>query len=635
MHKHMKKMSKFLLSIFIIGFSNLCSSTDYFADPINGNNSNNGMTLATPWLTLNHAFNHLQAGDTLYLRSGVFYESELVLNAAGSQGNWITIKAWENEVVSIDGSLQDFTQANNAMWELVDANRSIYRSTNTYQLDKVHGYLDANNGNWRLVSYENYDTFSTLNEFYSASPPYYYVGPGLYYNQSEKRIYIRLQHSIYQASMGMNFPQDTDPNHNELILFDNRQVILFESNAAYIKFENINIQHQNSALEIKTGAHHLHFNNATMIGGRYFVLIRDAVHDIVLDHINFPGFIPPWIARSDVKHPHTGRPAHLMQSNAINISDAAYAIEISHSTFDYHFDAIDATKSPHDLFIHDNSFSVIRDDVLQLGSAAWNVEIAHNTMQSVTAGISWNGSGGPPINARGSIYIHHNIIDSSEFLLYGRIDPNNELDDKNDGPNGDGMATGRAFGMHTKSLITGGAPWKIYHNTVIVSVDADNRGTGATYYADAFDPVVPHEVYNNIFIQKWDTYILREPRVNDQSQIFDGNLYYRSSASNTKKKFYRYYDVLAGNPQHFQNLSDFIGSSYWQATQNYYSPGWDSNSIEANPELDANFRPATNSPATTGAIDLSSKNWPGLNNEIFRGALSPILSDIIFANSFE
>jgi len=627
-------MIKVSFYILVIIYSSLCTSTEFYADPINGDDLDNGISLETPWLTLNHAISKLQAGDTLYLRTGIFHESQLILNTSGNAENWITIKAWQSEVVTVDGRIQEFSQVNSAMWEIVDTARSIYRSTNTYDLDQVHGYLDDNNGHWRLVSYEDYGPFSTDNEFYDADPPYYYVGPGLFYNQSEQRIYIRLQHSIYQESMGLTFPQDTNPNHNALILFDNEQVFLFESNAAYIKFENVNIRYQNSAVEIKTGAHHLQFSNATMIGGRYFFLIRDAAHDILIDRIDFPGFIPPWIARSDVKRPSSGRPAHLMQSNAINISDGAYGIEIAHCSFDYHFDAIDATKSPHDLSIHDNDFNVIRDDVLQLGSAAWNVEIDHNKMISVTAGLSWNGSGAPPDNDRGTIYIHHNIIDSSEFLLYGRIDPNNELDDKHDGPNGDGMATGRAFGMHSKSAITGGAPWKIYHNTIIVSEDVDNRGTGATYYADAFDPLVPHEVYNNIFIQKWDSYILRQPRTHDQSQIFDGNLYYRSSASQDKKKFYQYYDVLDGSYQHFQNLNDFIGSTYWQATQNYYAPGWDSNSIEADPELDLNFRPAINSPATLGAIDLSSKNWPGLNNEIFRGALSAV-DDIIFLDSFE
>ena len=631
----MIKTNKILLLLITFVYSAICWSAEYYADPINGNNENDGISLSTPWLTLHHAVNQLQVGDTLHLRAGTFYESELVINTAGNAQNWITIKAWQNEAVFVDGRINRLSQPDSGAWELVDASKNIYRTTTSYDVDQVHGYLDANNGHWRLVTYENYATFSTPNELYDAEPPYYYVGPGLFYNTAEQKIYIRLQHSIYQASMELNLPQSIDPNDNGLILFDDEQVFLFESDAAYIKFENINIQYQNSAVEIKTGAHHLQFSNAKMIGGRYFMLIRDNAHDIVIDNIDFPGYIPPWIARSDVKRPRSGRPAHLMQGNAIQISDGAYNIEVANCVFDHHFDAINATKNPHHLYIHNNDFHIIRDDVLQLGSAAWQVELAHNTLTEVTAGFSWNGSGSPPANERGTIFVHHNIIDASAFSLYGRIDPNDELDDKYDGPNGDGMATGRAVGMHSKSDITGGAPWKIYHNTIVVSKDVDNRGTGVSYYADAFDPLTPHEVYNNIFIQKWDDFIMREARTHDQSQIFDGNLYFRSANSNNEEIFYRYYDQIDGTYQHYQNLPDFVGSPQWQATQIYYPPGWDTNSIEADPELNQYYQPTINSAAASGAIDLSSKNWPGLEGETFRGALAPSVNDTIFMNSFE
>ncbi|BAO43044.1 hypothetical protein TBH_C0096 [Thiolapillus brandeum] len=607
----------------------------YYVDATNGSDSNPGNSLDAPWLTLNYAINQLQAGDTLYLRAGTFYESQLIFTQSGTRQNWITIKPWNNEEVIIDGSLADFRATNNDAWELLDDDLHIYRSIDTYDMQRANGYLSENDGHWRLVTYEDFSTFSAANEYYSANPPYYYVGPGLFYNSSENKIYVRLQYSIYQASQNLRLPVDNNPNHIPLYIFDDNEVVLFSDTASYIHFENINLRYQNNAVEIKSGAHHIKFSGGSMIGGRDFVLVRDLAHDIVIENVNFKGYIPPWIARSDVKHPTPGRPAHLMQSSAVNISDGAYDVEVSGCHFDHFFDAIDATKSAHDLFIHDNHFHIVRDDVLQLGSAAYNVEIANNILTEVTAGFSWNGSGAPPVGQMGTVFVHHNVIDTSVFSLYGRMDPNNELDDKNDGPNGDGMATGRAFGMHTKSSITAGAPWKIYHNTVVVSKDVDNRGTGAGYYIDAFNADYPHEVYNNIFWQKWDSYIVRAARTEDGSQIFDGNLYYRSSITHDTAKYYHYYQQVGGSYQNFQNLNDFVGSGYWLATQSYYANGWDSQSVEENPMLDNDYRPETASPAAFGAIDLSSKNWPGLKGETFRGALAPIDNNIIFINGFE
>jgi hypothetical protein len=610
-------------------------AAEYFVDPINGSNANNGNSLGTPWQSIQFAVTQLAAGDTLYLREGTYHETGIGLSVSGAADAWITVRPWASESVSINGELAEFTQPNHNQWELVDAARHIYRSSQTYDLNNVYGYLGNSENHWRLVTYENYASFSTDIEYYNDSPPFYYVGPGLFYDAGQQRIYVRLQNSIYQQSMGLPFPSQTDPNQLVLHLFDDSPLIKLDGTAAYIRFSGLNVVYGGYAFELASGSHHIDLIDNTLIGGRYVVLVRDQVNSLTVSGNDFPGYVPPWIARSDVKRPSNGRPAHLLQGSAINFTATAWNVLITNNFFSNHFDAIDATKTVHDVHVVNNRFETIRDDVLQLGSGSWNIEVARNRMTTVAAGVSWNGSGSPSVQNRGKVYIHHNVIDSSVFQLYGRIDPNNQLEDKFDGPNGDGMATGRAFGMHSKSAIDGPAPWKIYHNTVVGSIDVDNRGSGASYYLADYDPNHPHEVYNNVFVQTWDSPVIRDARTADGSQIFDGNLYFRSTTNLTTPLFYRVFDVSGGNYQHFGQLADFIGSVSWATSQSYYPPGWESQGDENDPLLGSDYWPLNGSPALNGGVNLSGKSWPGTHGMTYRGAYGSTHADLIFTDVFE
>jgi hypothetical protein len=115
------------------------------------------------------------------------------------------------------------------------------------------------------------------------------------------------------------------------------------------------------------------------------------------------------------------------------------------------------------------------------------------------------------------------------------------------------MNTGRPFNSHTLDAVTGPDPWKIYHNTIQAAPDMDNEGVGAAYNLALYDPLDPQEVYNNIFIQTGDQWILRGARIGDGSQILDGNLYFRSLPDLRTPLFYPFpgdngtasYDTLA------------------------------------------------------------------------------------------
>lgn len=73
----------------------------YYVAPT-GDDSNPG-TLAQPWRTIQKAASTLVAGDTVYIRTGI-YEEQVIPQNSGSAGQPITYAAYPGETVTIDGS---------------------------------------------------------------------------------------------------------------------------------------------------------------------------------------------------------------------------------------------------------------------------------------------------------------------------------------------------------------------------------------------------------------------------------------------------------------------------------------------------------------------------------------------------
>jgi len=67
-----------------------------------GNDANTG-TIDSPWRTIQKAAEALVAGDTAYIRAGV-YRERVVPRNSGSAGNYITYAAYPGETATIDGS---------------------------------------------------------------------------------------------------------------------------------------------------------------------------------------------------------------------------------------------------------------------------------------------------------------------------------------------------------------------------------------------------------------------------------------------------------------------------------------------------------------------------------------------------
>jgi hypothetical protein len=588
-----------------------------FVDPA-GDDAADGSE-STPWRTLTRSLRNLQAGDVLVVRGGRYFEREVPVSLVGTAGSPIVIQNAPGQHPILDGGYPEFRTIDNTDWQLHDATRAIYRSALTFDsVGAAFGYFQVNGRAYRLVPYESMATLSADQQDYVSSGPYY-CGPGAYWNSADRRFYIRLQPSAIQQRLGFGgLLATTDPSKTPVYLFGDRQVLRIQSATRHVVWHGVALLHGGRIADVPGSVQNLTLRNCEIRAGRYGFVIRDGAGDLVFDHLRFGGAFPPWVARSDIKA--ANNPAHSMQDAAFEISGAVTGVEISNCTFTGWFDGIDTYGRPQSMTVRNCSFDTVRDDAIEVATGGHDIEIHHNLMNRVTAGVSWNGPLSPMV--AGAKYIHHNIIDTSGLQLYARDDPNNLLPTKWRGPAGDGMATGPIFGIHDIGGVGSADPWKVYCNTFIGGADVDGEGLGVAYPLGFTSSQYPHELCNNILVQSADQWIVRGPTIDDGSQRFDGNIYHRQVASPSSPLMA---NIRAGSrSRDYGSLAALLASAEWMLSRGPYPPGWESSGVEGDPLLGDNYRPSVAGPAASGGVDLSSTGWPGVGAARYRGAISPL-----------
>lgn len=102
-----------IAAIFFAGFCDRAVAGSYFV-ATNGNDTNPG-SISQPWRTIQKAANTLQAGDSVFIRAGV-YEERVTMAVSGSEtGGWIVFTSYQDESVAVDGSSFTVPASDNGM----------------------------------------------------------------------------------------------------------------------------------------------------------------------------------------------------------------------------------------------------------------------------------------------------------------------------------------------------------------------------------------------------------------------------------------------------------------------------------------------------------------------------------------
>jgi hypothetical protein len=617
--------------VFIILGARASSANDttYYVSN-SGNDWDSGTSVLTPWKTIKSSIAKLKAGDTLLIREGMYRESEIKITNQGTATNPITIKNYPGENPVIDNSWPEFSQVPNSEWEIVDLSKQIYRSKRTYAITGnypgVVGFMVANSGQQYSLLSTSLENLSAENSDYSLNP--FYVGPCICWNKEDQKIYIRLSPPNPDSIGGKSYNPitDLDPEYNKLYIAPNYVGLQFSGSPCYITFEGFTMSTFGHMARLV--GDNITFRNMSFHAPKYGITVDSPTsHDLIFEKIIFNHYLPPWISWVDVKNGI--KPAYYFQIYSIttSASSESYNILVKDSTFNDSFDFLSFFNYSHDVKVENNRFNGNRDDAINIGCPAYNVEIVNNEFINGLAGVSrYSGSSyEPPPDQIGKVYIHNNIFENSERLLTARKGlPASEsswavwLD-------GSPWVFGEAFGSHGSLTIS---PWKIYNNTFVVARAKGGFGSNAVYNSP--NPAFPNEVYNNIFYMIQHGEVLRGADVIGGGAIFDGNLYYRPNETigdtyvfKNLPLFYIY--TNSGVTASFKSLDAFKQSDYYYATRTNYPLGWEISGIEADPQLDNNYVPSATGPAATGAIDLSAKGWPGADGAPYRGAINPTI----------
>jgi hypothetical protein len=142
----------------------LAEGPTYFVDANNGDDDGPG-SQKHPWATVNHALEQLEAGDTLVLRHGNYFEN-VYCAVRGTTEKPITIRSYPGERVVVDGGIPEFQTSSTQAWESSGAGaKDEYVSTRTYRniRDVVGMFGDSNIG---LQTYWHSDDLRATNEMW-------------------------------------------------------------------------------------------------------------------------------------------------------------------------------------------------------------------------------------------------------------------------------------------------------------------------------------------------------------------------------------------------------------------------------------------------------------------------------------
>jgi hypothetical protein len=591
----------------------------------------------------------IKPGDTVWLRGGVYRaEQGFTISFDGARCKPVTWRAAPNESFTLDGAIRAFVDTPQTAWEPVSPGNNVYRSTASYPPWYLYGGLIEIDGQWLPLATHNSefdDQFALAwinsdQHNYQRSEPYY-LGPGICHDPNASGpLYVRLDNSIPDAQRNRNVAQiaDSDPRHHLLRICRGDTYGLHVRGSHHIFEDFANVHNYHGVFNIEDARSDLVFRR---VGGRVIAVGArlGPARRVLIEDPSFDGCMDPekwWVSWVDIKGGL--EVARHVRKAGINYG-IAHDVEVKGGYFHDFFDSALA-QCAHDVEVHGVEFRSW-DDAWQMTGSVYRIDMHHNLF--LGAGPSRDRSGTVSVNcAPGTLWIHDNIIDTSRYRIfwfrYGHVDRFGVAGD----PTGIGWREPIPLSRHGE--VSAGRhtiPWKLYHNTIVVGIDANAPFESPYVGVDLFgdDQAIadaPDEVYNNIIVVRDGRPLGRDTWVNKNTrgeirEIYDGNVYW--GWSNPPPTDYANYtslwvslhrsgEVVSGEDGRIGDV-DKLRNLALADSRVYYPPGWEAAGLSVDPQLDAAYKPL-NAAVASGAVDLTAKGWPSTRPyKPWRGAVQP------------
>ncbi|HEX5106556.1 MAG TPA: hypothetical protein VFV87_22205 [Pirellulaceae bacterium] len=587
----------------------------WFVHPAEGNDEWEG-TRERPWQTMGHAVTRLQAGQTLVLRGGTYYE-HVAARLVGTIDKPITIRAFPGELAILDGGLREFFEQPDEAWEPCPGGaEGEFQSKKTYPELKAEGDGPGVFGNFGdslvpLQAYRFHGDLRSDNPFWNVenkvgSESFVYCGPGIFYNAETGRIHCRLAHTKLSGLGDDNYRGETDPRKISLIVAGGEEPPL-----ALVSCQNVRLQDlvlrgsRRPTLQIHD-CRNIELDGLSAYGGHSAVQVRDT-WGLRMQHCACRGIGAPWTFRGMLKY----------RSVEARIFDASHWDPTGADNRDFEIRYCEFTDSVDGVFLgnvrgvrfHHNLVENVTDDgvFLTAGTAydgqTWggDMQFYQNRFARILTTFAFGvghgrqkaidlGDGKTGKQTGSGAYIYRNVFDFRRPVWYtwpSGPDAPQEI-----------TSRGRFASDH------GGPTWEpmwIYHNTILAG-DTPRYDYGCDGLIHGVASGAKRRVFNNIVVLTQGTpgSTLPPPEADFQA---DGNLFWS----------------LAPDKPLPENLfAKFQGSEAFERSKKEYPPGWTARDKTANPEFielsaDWHERPRLHpkllSPAYEGGVPLA-KEWP-------------------------
>jgi hypothetical protein len=428
----------------------------YYVDPVTGDdNTNDGLSPATPFKTIAHASQELAAGDTLRLHAGSIYGPTTAFSGlAGTLEAPIDVEPYAGTEVVFDGRITapDFATVPNSEWEPVPGGHPEEWRTRQILDEPQLGGPDAGevrhgalaDSGIRLIAYSRIEDLRATNESYPHEPvplsdprpaggplekdltrkrPWTYFGPGLAWvpehladaEDRRGRVHVRLSRTHLRTPGIRDYAGSSDPNQVALALTPERRVVVRVA-GSNLRFRNLFIANGGERTLIIQQSRNVTFDHCTVQGGRFGVRMAELADGVRFEHCTFDGGLAPWTMRSDVKESYTyidpvlGRQPNgtgrLTHDHLVLV--AADNVEFDSCTFRRGHDALQLGGT--NVSVHHSLFEDLNDEVMQFNFAI-NVRIYKNLIRQVLHPLSFLDHDKDPERRSGPVYVYRNVID--------------------------------------------------------------------------------------------------------------------------------------------------------------------------------------------------------------------------------